>query len=232
MNLQNLKDDVDFFCGSTSGTYSDANKVRNMNVAYHDVARLIWDSADGWNYDDKNNATIPRAYTTLTHNTQDYAVPTTAQRIHRIEIKDHNSNWTKLRPLDLADIQSASPEYLGGSSGQPLYYDLIGNRIMLYPAPHSGYVTLASGMAVYLDRDVTEFAVTATTTVPGFATAFHRLLSYAAALDFLQDDKQKAFLAQQKQRLEQGLIRFYSRRSTENQTGLKPAGKKRWRQLL
>lgn len=76
MNIQAIKDDVNFFCGSTSATYTDANKVRNINVAYHDVTRLIWDSADGWNYDDKNNSTIPRAFTTLTHTTQDYAIPT------------------------------------------------------------------------------------------------------------------------------------------------------------
>lgn len=232
MNLSQLKSDVNMLCGATSATYLDADKVRNMNIAYHDVARLIWDSADGWSYDDRNNSTLPRAYTTLTHNTQDYAIPSTAQRVQRIEVKDSTGNWLKLSPIDLLDIPNASPEYLGGTAGTPVSYDLIGNRIMLYPIPHSGHVTLASGMAVYMDRDVTEFATTATTTTPGFATPFHRLLSLAAAIDFVQDDKQKAFLAAQRQRLEQGLVRFYARRSVENQTRIKPAGAKRWRKYL
>lgn len=225
MNLPQIKLDINFLCGSTSGTYTDTDKVRNINIAYHDVAQLIWDSADGWSYDDKNNTTVPRAYTTLVHNTQDYAIPTTAQRINRIEVKDSSSNWLKLTPIDSPDIVGALPEFLGGSLGTPRYYDLIGNRIMLYPAPHSGYVTTASGMCVYVDKDVTEFAVTGTGT-PGFATPFHRILSYAASIDFVQDETHKNSLIKQKQRLEQALARFYSRRSTELPTRIKPQGKR------
>lgn len=228
MNLSQLKADVNFLCGSTSGTYTDTDKVRNMNVAYHDVARLIWDSADGWNYDDSNATTLPIAKTTLVHNQQDYSLPTTAQRVHRVEVKESNGNWIQLKPFDAPDVVGALPEFLGGQAGMPLYYDLIGRSIMLYPIPHSGYVTTASGMAVYVDRGVTELATTGTTGEPGFATPFHRILSYAASIDFLQDDKQREFLLLQKQRLEQGLSRFYSRRSVENPTRIKPFTKKRW----
>lgn len=44
MNVTQLKSDIDFLCGSTSGTYPDADKIRNMNIAYQDVARVIWES--------------------------------------------------------------------------------------------------------------------------------------------------------------------------------------------
>lgn len=226
MNIGQIKADINFLCGATSGTYSDTDKVRNINIAYHDVARLIWDSVDGWNYDDSNATTLPIAKTTLVHNQQDYSLPTTAQRVHRVEVKDSVGNWVKLLPIDAPDIDGALPEYLGGQAGLPLRYDLIGRSIMLYPIPHSGYVTTASGMAIYVDRDVTEIATTATTTVPGFATPFHRILSLAASIDFVQDDKQKESLMVQKQRLEQGLSRFYSRRSVEAPTRIKPHGMK------
>lgn len=218
--------------GSTSAIYADADLIRNVNVAYHDVARLIWDSTDGWNYDDSNATTLPIAKTTLVHNQQDYTLPTTAQRVHRVEVKDSSGNWIQLEPLDSHDSAGALPEFLGGQAGFPLYYDLVGRSLMLYPIPHSGHVTTASGMAVYVDRDVTEFATSATTATPGFAPAFHRILSYAAAIDFVQDSQHREFLARQKQRLEQGLARFYSRRSVEAPTRIKPAGLKRWRRYL
>lgn len=231
MQISEIKSDIDFLCGSTSATYSDANKIRNVNIAYQDVARLIWESAGGWQYDDSNATSLPIAKTTLVHNQADYSLPSTSQRVHRVEVKDHAGNYIKLDPVDWSDIRVSTTEFLG-DPGLPQYYDLIGRSVILYPTPHSGYVTTTSGMAVYVDRDVTNFATTAATTTPGFATPFHRILSYAAALDFVQDERQRQFLALQKQRLEQGLVRFYSKRAVEQKTTIKPFGKKRWRTYL
>lgn len=230
MNLSELKSDVDFLCGSTSATYLVADKVRNMNIAYHDVARLIWDSTDGWQYDDSNATTLPIAKTTLVHNQQDYSIPSTAQRVHRIEVKDNGGNWVKLEPIDSHDIQGiALPEYYS-SAGLPRQYDMIGSSIMLYPVPHSAHCTLASGMAVYVDRNVTELAATATTTTPGFATSFHRILSYAAAIDFSQDSQTRQNFLMQKDRLERGLVKFYGKRNVERPVSINPRSKRYWRQ--
>lgn len=232
MNVANLKLDTHFLCGSTSATYPDISLVRNLNVAYNDIARIIWESDGGWSYDDSNATSLPVAKTTLVHNQQDYSLPSTTQRVHRIEVKDASGNWIKLKPIDQGEISVALPEVLGGSAGCPVYYDLVGRSIMLYPTPASGFVTLASGMAVYVDRDVTEFAVTATTTEPGFAVSFHRILSYAAAIDFTQDENQRRFLINQKDRLEKGLTRFYSKRNEEFKDSIKPKSKRLWRQYL
>ena len=229
MDVTKLKADIDFMCGSTSATYLDADKIRNINVAYNDVARLIWESAGDWQYDDSNANTLPIAKTTMVHNQQDYSLPSTCQRVHRVEVKNSEGNWTKLKPIDIHDIKIAAPEYFK-SPGMPIYYDLVGSSMMLYPTPSSAYATLASGLAVYMDRNVTEFPVTATSTTPGFATTFHRILSYAAALDFAQDNQQRQFLIAQKARLEQGLSRFYGKRGVEFKSTFKPAGRKAWRQ--
>lgn len=232
MNLGQIKADVHFLCGSASGTYSDTNIVRNVNIEYQNVANLIWQSCGDWQYDDSNATTLPVSRTTMVHNQQDYTLPSTAQRVHRVEIKDSGGNWIKLQPLDIHGNPQAMPEILGGTAGTPLYYDLVGRSVLLYPIPHSGYTTLASGLAVYIDRDVTEFATTATTTVPGFATPFHRILSYAASIDFIQDDTQRQRLVEQKARLEEQMKRFYSKRAVEMKTRIKPSGKKFWRQYL
>jgi len=224
VNITQIQADVDFLCGSTSGTYPVADKIRNLNVAYQNVATEIWRCADGWGYDDSNATTTPVGYTTLVHSQQDYTIPSTAQFIHRIEIKDDSGNWSKLKPIDISDVSLSMQEFQE-TSGLPLYYDLVGRSIMLYPAPASGSVTPASGMAVYVDRDVTEFTTSATTASPGFATAFHRILSVAVAIDFVQNETEKNKLIQQKARLEENMKNLYSRRNAERPSRIRPHGR-------
>lgn len=223
MNVTNILADVDFLCGSTSGTYPIADKIRNINNAYQFVATEIWRSADGWQFDDSNATTLPHAYATMVHNQQDYTLPSTSQFIQRVEVKDNNGNWQKLKSLDMTDIKLALPEFQETPS-LPVYYDLVGRSLLLYPSPASGSTTLASGLAVYVDRDVTEFPVSATTEVPGFATAFHRILSYAAAIDFVQDSVEKNRLISLKTQLENNMKNLYSRRNVERPSRIKPRG--------
>lgn len=232
MNVSELDADLDFLCGSTSATYSPANKRRNMNIAYRDAARIIWESDGGWRYNDSNATTLPKAYTTLVNAQQDYTLPTTAMRVARVEVMDGSGNWIKLQPLDPQEVKTGMPEFLGGNVGTPLYYEVVGRSLLLYPTPGTGYVTMTDGLMIYVDRDVTSLAVSATTTEPGFAAPFHRILSYAAAIDFTQDQQQRQFLALQKERLEQGMIRFYSKRAPEVKSTIKPGARKAWRKYV
>lgn len=231
MNITQLKQDVDFICGSTSAQYPDADKIRNFNIEYQQVATLIWESNSDWRFDDSNNTDTPIAYKSLAHASASYTVPTTALRIDGVEIKDQGGNWSKLEPITYAEIPG-SPEAYNSSPGRPLQYWLNGNEIRLIPPPGTGSVTMASGMAVRLNRGVTEIATTATTLSPGFAAPYHRVLSYAASMDFTQDDTLRNFCLAQRERLRNGLIRFYSKRASELKTNIQPAGKKRWRNYL
>lgn len=221
MNVQDLKNDINLLCGSTSATYLNADKIRNVNIAYQDVARLIWESAAGWQFDDSNSTTLPLVKTTLVHGQQDYSLPSTSQRVESVMVKDSGGNFQKLRQFDIHDTTIALPEFYEGNN-LPLYYDMVGRSIMLYPTPSSAYCTLASGLGVYINRDVTELGVSATSTTPGFATGFHRILSLGAAIDFTQDPSQREFLLVQKDRLERGLVRFYSKRNVEEHQQIKP----------
>ena len=228
-NNQGILQDIDFLAGTTSASYPTKDKTRNINIAYHDVTRLIWECADDWNYDDANATDLPKVLRTLGQASASYQIPTTAQKIERIEIQDANNNWIKLEPIDYSDINVALDEYRGTAS-QPTHYDLVGNYITLYPAPSSAYVTLSSGMALRVARNVTEFATTATTEVPGFATQFHRLLSIGASLDFEKDASSRNLLLQMQDRLQKGLRKMYSSREVEKRVELKPRSKSRWRQ--
>lgn len=232
MTISELDADIDFLCGSTSATYPLASKRRNMNIAYREVARVIWESDGGWTYDDSNATTIPHGYTNLVHNQQDYTLPSTSQTIERVEVLDPNNNYIKLTPLDKQEVTTGLPEFLGGSAGLPSYYELRGRSLVLYPTPSSAYATLTNGLHIYVSRDVTAIAVSATTSQPGFAAPFHRILSYACAIDFMQDPNQRQFLALQKDRLEQGMVRFYAKRAPEIKTKMKPGARKGWRRYI
>lgn len=229
MNISQIDSDTDFLCGSTSATYSTTNKRRNHNIAYQDIATIIWESDGTWAFDDANATDTPIATRTIANASASYMVPTTALRIQGVEVKDANGDWQKLRAIALGDLDISPEEYLTGT-GMPVEYMLNGNEIRLFPAPGTGYVTMTSGMAVRLNRAVTEIAVTATTTIPGFATAYHRILSLAAAIDFTQNDQQRKFLVGQRARLENGLRKFYSRRADEYRQAVRPVNKKKWRQ--
>lgn len=227
MNISQLDLDVDFLCGSTSGTYTPTDKRRNMNIAYQDVCRLIWESDGGWNF----SANLNIGYKTMTAGVGTYTLPTNAIRIQSIDVKDGGGTWQKLSPITYADLTVSPNNYMTGT-GTPLQYLLDGLDLRLFPAPGTGQVTMASGIAVHLSDVGTDIAVTATTSSPSFASPFHRILSLAAAVDFTQDDNQRKFLVTQKSRLEAGLIRFYARRDVEIKPNLRPYSKRTWRQYL
>ena len=231
MTISDIKSDINFIVGATSATYLDADKVRNINIAYQDVARLIWSSSGSWQYDDSNNTTLPIAYTNIVGGQQDYAIPTTAQRMYEVEVKTNSGYWTKIKPIDMSDMDVAHSSFLSGT-GMPIYYDMVGRSVMLYPTPSSAYCTISAGLKLTFDRDVNTFAVSATSTVPGFAPQFHRMLSYAAAIDYTPDYQMKNYLSAQRQRLENGLIAFYASRNTESLPRIKPSQKRYWRQYI
>jgi len=227
MNITQIKADIDFLCGSTSGTYPDADKIRNINIHYQDTARLIWESDGTWAFDDGNNTDEAIGSRTIANASATYLIPTTALRVKQVEVQNANGDWFVLKPRTYEDIHISPEEYLTGT-GMPLYYTLDGNEIRLYPAPGTGYTTMSSGMKVRLSRAVTEFPVSAASQTPGFASPFHRTLSYGTAIDFVQDPRQRQFLAEQKNRMDKGLTRFYQKRQEDNPSRLMP--KKNWRQ--
>jgi hypothetical protein len=229
MNLSEIKLDTYFLSNTISASYASASLLRNINLAYQDICRIIWESASDWDFDDSNATDLPIAKTTLVNAQQDYTLPSTAQRIKRIEVEDTNSNWLKVDPIDQSQIDVALPEFKEGY-GVPKYYDLIGRSLFLYPTPTSAYCTLASGLAVYFDRSITEFSATPVTASPGFAIPFHRYLSISAALDIVEDQTKRDRLLFMRKRIEEGLVKFYSKRDLEIQPTIRPRGRKYQRQ--
>jgi hypothetical protein len=232
-----LVEDTLYHCGlptvtASYSSYALADITRNINNSYLDTVRKIWDFAAGWQYDDSNKTTLPVGYTTVVHNQNDYSLPTDAQRVQRVEIKDSAGDYQLLKQIDIHDITNEAMSEFLSTPGLPQYYDLVGRSVMLYPTPSSAYCTLASGMAVYMDREPTLFTTASTTAEPGFASPFHKILSYSAAIDFVQDKASQDRLVAMKARLEQGLKEFYSKRNVERRASIRPSGKKNWRNYV
>lgn len=224
-NERGLLPDIDFLCGTDSNSYPTNDKIRNLNQAYHDITRLIWDCDGNWEYDDSNKSDLPIATAPLVNGQQDYEIPTTAQRIERVEILDINNNYQLLKPIDKHDINMALDEFRE-TDGMPQYYDMIGSSIFLYPAPSLSNVLTAEGLKLHFNRDVTEFSAAPVSslalTSPGFATQFHRILSYSVALDFEEDAGKRSLYLKRKDELEKGLKSFYGKRHNLYKTRIKP----------
>ena len=180
---QGLIEDTDFWSGTNSSNYPTVDKTRNLNAWYSRVVSWIWQAVGDWEYDDSNYTSLPIAKTDLVASQADYELPSTAQKLLRVQVLNVNGDWSVVNPIDQSQRGDAMEE-LYSTTGLPEYYDVIGNSLVLYPSPDSDHCTLTSGLEIYCSRDVDYFAATDTTQEPGFTEMFHRILSLGAALDY------------------------------------------------
>lgn len=199
-------------------SYSLHDITRNVNSEYMGLVPLIWQSSFGWRYDDSNETDLPIATTTLSASVYDYTLPSTAQRIHQVKVRSGS---------EYIPIENIKEEDFVGGSGTPTGYCMVGNSILLDPIPSAA---LSAGLQLFVDRTPTLFTTngtSASTTSPGFSEPFHKILSYAAAIDFVQDKATQDRLVAMKERLKASLINFYSHRNIERRPSLRPV--KNWR---
>lgn len=216
-------------CDADSTSYTDATLLRRINDAYEAVVGVIIGCDGLWQFDDTNFTDFPVGTTTLINSQNDYAFDATMIEIERVEVKDISGIWQILYPIDKSQISGAIDEFYK-TDGLPLYYDKQGASILLYPAPDNGVsVTLASGLKVYFKRTASIFTaaeVTTGTKQPGFASLFHYLLSYKAALPYAlsyKKDRVPILMAEIAKR-EKELVKHYSRREQDRRKQITMAG--------
>lgn len=204
-----------------STSLTDAVLLRRVNMAYEDVVSKILGCDGRWQFDDTNYTTFPIATTTLVNSQADYTFDTTHLRILRVEVMDASGNYYQLEPIDIHDLEGIATTEFNKTDGRPVYYDKQGSSIVLYPAPDNGVsVTLALGLKVYFQRTADIFTsaqVTTGTKVPGFASPFHMILAYKAALPYALSYKKDrvAMLMSEIARLEKEMVKFYSKRQKD-----------------
>ncbi len=196
--------------------YPLADFVRSVNNWSRRVDSWIWKNTGEWEYDDSNYANLPFATTTVVDKQYDYQLPSTAKKVDRVEMKDINGNWYKLKPFNKEMTETAMSEFYE-TAGKPIYYDLVGMSILLYPKPDTAQITATAGLKCYFSRDIVEFTLTDTTASPGFDDNFHELLSIGAAIDYSNviDQGRLTILNKQLESLKEELEQFYGSRHRE-----------------
>ena len=225
MNIADIQTWARFKSDTDSTSYPDAKLLIAENIAYEEVVGKIMGADGRWQFDDTNYTDLPIGTTNLVSGQQDYQL-STQLKILSVSVKDVDGIWSKLLPFDPADLESSygpqmdKAEFMK-TSGMPLYYDLSGGSVFLYPAPDNGVsVTLTAGLKVAFQRTASVFTsaeVTTGTKQPGFASQYHVLIPLKAALAYCQNYKKDRVpsLMQEIAVIEQDMIRFYSRRNKD-----------------
>lgn len=207
-------------------TFPAAPYTRYVNAWYQRMVFYIWRSSGMWQFDDSTATTLPEATTTLVAGQEDYTIPTGGLDIREVHVMNSSGDYKKLKKINPFDIPygSTRDEYYE-TDAMPAEYYLEGNSIIIKPAPAAASVTLALGLKIILDRNVTLFAVTDTTKEPGFVAQFHRILSLGAAYDFARAHNMVTKIAIIKPDLDktiQEAEEYYARRSKGGKNNIKP----------
>ena len=171
---------------SETSTFPLADFFRSANEWNKQAHTWIMRKQASWKYDDSNQTDFPEATTDLVAGQQDYELPSSAQKVEKVEVLDKDGNYRIVAPITREQIkeQGYAVSEFYETDGLPVYYLLDGRSFLLFPAPAAAEVTISAGLKAYFNRDVVAFGVTATSTVPGFNTNFHRIISVGSALDF------------------------------------------------
>jgi len=177
-------------CDADITSYPLAEAARRVNASLEELVGVIINNDGTWEWDDTNHTDLPRGTGTLVEGQQSYSFASEYLQITMIEIKDVNGNWVKLKPLDKDELgMLSSDEYFGLTSGNPKtgfteFYDQLGDSLLLYPAPTSTYITLASGLRIWFKRTIDLFTAADTTQEPGLPSTHHVMLAFMAAIPY------------------------------------------------
>ncbi len=243
MNIADINTETRALVDASTTSYADPLLLIRTNTAILKVSDVILDADGRFDWDDSNNTDFPEGTANLVSGQKDYSIDTSYIEIVGASVLGSSGVWRKLLPFDPDDLASVYGPLMDraqflSSSGNPLYYDLHGNSIILYPAPDNGVsVTLAGGLKVYAKRTAQLFTsaeVSAGTKVPGFASQFHHIISYLAAEPYAQAYKPErvAFIQEEILRVmgdpDKGitgaLARFYSKRNKDERQILSMKG--------
>jgi len=217
--IQTIEFLLDFNSGDISGNSTLLAQITNIlnNDAYAEVISEILKNEGSWIWDDFNegNSKFPVATQTLTDSVGNYALPNGASnsgsassdassflRLIKAEVKDSNGYFKTLVPIDESQFDQPL-DTVFATAGLPVYYDLVGASIVLYPSPSSSVVTLSNGLRITFQRSQVHFTVTGNDTqMPGFPDIYHYLLALITAETYagIKNMKQLPFITGKKLR--------------------------------
>lgn len=214
MTIADINAEIRSICDADSASLTDAVLLIRVNNAYEEIVGKLIALNREWNFGDSNYTSLPTGTKNLVDGTQSYQFDSTWLNVLRVEVKDAGGIWRLLNPIKLGEITVAQGEYQK-TSGLPAEYELREDFIILYPPPSSNNVTLTTGLKVYSQRTADIFTsaqVTTGTKTPGFASPYHILICYKAALIYCASYKKDRvpFILSEITRVEKELLDFYA----------------------
>ena len=222
-NYRGICQKIDRLCDTTDTSYPRLKKTAEVNDAYETIIGWIIGADGTWQYDDSNYTDLPIGTQTLITTQKTYTFNDKFLEIIQVEVKNSSGDWEILKPIDQKEFSDDLPlEEAFSEDGMPEYYDKVSeDTIKLYPAPKTGSCTLTSGLRITFKRTASLFTPASTTaadtTVPGFASPWHEILAYMAAIPYCMTYKKDRVALYEKkvEELKKGLIDHYSKREMD-----------------
>lgn len=219
--------------GSEYGAISSNQKVlatftRLINRAY-DKTQLEILKVDGrQQFHDRGLTNLPIDTADLVANQADYQLSITHLKMLGVEVKDTNGDWYALSPIDQQDIRRKGHAYTEfmETAGRPMYYDLIGGSVYLFPKPAADQVatgTASQSLKVFYQDEVDYFTVDDTTKTPGIPTPLHYVIPLFACQQYAKSNQmaEKAReLDAEIQIAKEEIRQFFSKRNVDDKTRL------------
>jgi hypothetical protein len=229
MNIENINLEARALVDADTNSYTAADLLRRVNNAYEETVMLIQGCDGLWQFDDSNYTTFPTATTTLVAGQRDYSFDSAILEVERVAILHaSDGKYHFINPYDMSQIGDPI-ETLNPDNGIPGAYDKQGSSIVLDVAPSASDVTLAAGLKVWFKRTASIFTsaeVSTGTKTPGFASPFHVILAYKAALPYAmvyKKDRVAGFI-NEIDRLERGIVKHYLRREQDRRKQITMGG--------
>ena len=225
MTLTDIINETRRFTKTNTVSYTTDDIISSSNRALDHVFGLIRQAEGRWQLDDSNNTDLPFYLTSLSSGIGDISLDPSMYRIERVEIRNQNGGWTKLRPYDVQDPSCASYTDLRTQTGTPVMYDKVGNSLILAPAP-SFSDTIGTpatwSLRVYAERGPYYLSSSNLGQTLGFNPMFHRLVSWWAAYDYaiINDEGLLKTIRPEITNMEQELKTFYSFRGQDEKKKL------------
>ncbi len=230
MNYSNILSKVYFLTKTNATSFPIADITILANNAMDRIVSLIMQADGRWEFDDNNQPLtdqgdgtggLPIATTSIVSGQQDYGFATSHIAVERMEIKSSAGDWSKLIPIDQADVYDQSVTNFMSGGGTPLYYDKIGTSLLLYPTPN---YSLAAALKVFFTRPPIYFLTSDTTKSPGFNALYHDIVALWVAYEYAIANAlpNASQLEAQIMKKEDALKEDFAMRSKDEHLGLRP----------
>ena len=189
MTIADINQEARDLCDADTTSYTAATLLRRINAAYEQIVGWIINADGTWQWDDSNYTDLPIGTQTLVAGQSAYTFNDKFLQLLEVQVKDDEGNFRIIYPIDQKEYSDESPlEEDFETDGFPQYYDKVSDdTIKFYPAPAAADVTLTSGLKIKFKRTADIFTsaeVTTGTKEPGFASPYHIILSYMAAIPY------------------------------------------------